>query len=657
VRPRRFTVLYLLITALLTIGGSATLASAAITDLATGTVRIVAVDAPGPRSAAGRAGLEGQPLVTRALADVDGRLVDLPATPASVLHSGDTVTVRTVRTGGVDTVTSVQPTAVGPAATGSGRVRAQGITTPVTGKHTLVVLPVFWSSPDQATTTSLAQLATDTSAYWSEQSGGEIAISTTVRGWARIADPGTCDSTRIANLALAANQLTLPTGNRNHVMIYFPYRTDCGWAGLGQVGGSLLWDNGVQLTDVSAHELGHNFGLGHANTATCTDAGQRVTLSSSCVVDPYRDSADVMGFARYEATGNLNSAMADWLQLARTTTAAPGERTSVTVAPLSQVDRVRAVRVRVPTGWVYADYRPATGRDVRMPGWAGVQLHLLLDGTYPQSQLLDARPGGVAFSAVSLPLGVPWTVPGADLAITVTSISASGARLELTPTTAAAAVPEPVLTGPVPVSATSSTRSTPGTVTSATTRVSWRVPAPVSAVQLLVDGRQWSPAAVVTPSAATALSGTLVVTGLPAGRHLLTAEALDAAGRLSAPSAALSLTVDVTPPTTPAGLALSGSGVLSWRPSTDAVAGVSGYLLSTDGAKPVAIGAATSRQVTAPAGRHSWSVSAVDRVGNASSAVTLVVVRSAALRTTTVPAPVRVSPVAAGVLRGTIGPS
>jgi len=647
VHPIRKSLFCLLTAALLSAGASTGLAAdpAAAADgtgAATGRVRIIAVDTPGPETE----------MVTRAMADVDGRLLDLPAAPGSVLRSGDTVTVRTTTSPHgpvVTSVTSVRHTGA--------RVGATATTQPVTGTHTLLVLPVYWSAPDDATVASLTALTAATASYWSEQSGGQIKVTTSVHDWARIADPGSCDANRISNAALAANQVVLPTSRFDHVLFYFPARADCGWAGLGQVGGSLIWDNGLQLTDVTAHELGHNLGLGHANSATCKDGAQRVTLSSSCTVSPYRDYADVMGYATYQATGNLNSALADWLGLAKTVTASSGERTSVTLAPLAQTDGVRAVRVRVPTGWVYADYRPATGRDVRMPAWAGVQLHLLPDGSYPQTQLLDGRPGGPEFSAVSLPVGTPWTIPGATMTLTVTSVSDTGARVEVAPVIAGAAVPVPVITSPVA-----------GSILAGSSQVGWQVAAPVAAVRLFVDGAQRA------SISSTALTGTLPLTGATAGRHLLTTQAVDATGRLSVLSAAVTVTVDPIAPSTPTGLTLSASGLLSWRPSTDAAAGLAGYRVALDGAAPGPVSAGTSRQVSTPAGRHTWSVTAIDRVGNVSAAGTLVVVRTAAgslpARTTTpagtkpaatvrpaVTAATTARSTAPHLLRGTVRPS
>jgi hypothetical protein len=588
----------------------------------TGIVRVIAVDpssavlpahrpatgrstaaglsaAPGSSGAAGSAGMQTQVLV-----DIGGRVLDVPAGEGTGLRSGDRVTVATVRDGGDERVTAV---------TAVSRARASATLTPMTGAHRLTLLPVYWSRPDDATRASLTTLATATAAYWSEQSAGKIVITPTVRDWAKITDPGSCNTTAITNAALAADQVTMPTSRFDHVVIYFPARSDCSWAGLGQIGGSLIWDNGLQLTDVTAHEFGHNLGLGHANTANCISNGQRVTLSSSCQISEYRDYADVMGIAMYQPSGNLNSSLADWLGLETVVTAPGGTRTTVDVAPLAPAKGTRAVRVRTTGGWVYADYRPAAGRDVRMPAWGGVQLHYLADGTYPQSQLLDGQPTtSAAFSGTSLPVGRPWTVPGADLTLTVTSITPTGARIDVAPVTAGAAVPVPVLTAPAS-----------GTAVGASTTIGWRVTSGVSALRLFVDGQMRSQTTV------TGLTGTLQLTGLTSGQHRVTAQALDSTGKVGTASATLSLMVDVAAPTVPSGLALSSSEVLSWRASSDSPAGVAGYVVTLDGGTPVKLGAVTSLQVRTPTSRHVWWVAAVDKVGNVSAAAGLLVNKTA----------------------------
>jgi Gametolysin peptidase M11 len=609
VRRHRLSLTCAAITALLLAAGGEPVAMAGTggAQVLTGTVRVVAVDdgLTGAGRGAVRALAAGthddDTLRTMALADVAGRLVALPAGQAAGLRPGQRITVDAVRTAGRLSVRSVRT------AEPAGRVTASGVANPVTGTHTLTVLPVYWNTPDSATRSSLTTLASATASYWAAQSAGRITILPTVRDWVRIPDPGNCDPVTIADAALTAHGVELPDSPFDHVAFYFPERADCGgWAGLGQVGGSLIWDNGYPLTDVTAHEFGHNLGLGHANTATCTGSGGRVTLSASCTVQEYRDLADVMGGAMDRPTGNLNTALADWLGLATAVTVNAGTQATVDVAPIGTATGTRAVRVRAGDAWVYADYRPAVAPDTRWPAAAGVQVHVLQDGDYPASRLLDGSPRSSSpFSAASLPLNTPWAVPGAGLTMTVTSISANGARISVAPTTGEAATP--TITAPAARA-----------VVGPSVAVSWRLTADAS-VKVLVDG-----VTRATPPSG-GRTGSVTLTGLSGGAHTVTVQSLTAGGTAGTTSAPVAVTVDATAPTRPASLALSTSESLTWRASTDTGSGMAGYLVAVDNAPPTRLGVTTGVRVKTPAGRHTWWVAAVDKVGNVSPSAGVVV--------------------------------
>jgi hypothetical protein len=398
-------------------------------------------------------------LVGDTVLDVPESLVPAAGTPGAV-HSGDAVdvTLRTDgRVGADEALRAVQDATRG-AAPSSAQVvahvpapttaeRTAAAIRSVLGAHTLTVLPVQWStSTPPVSRATLGTMATASAEYWSEQSGGKVTFRPTVADWRTIADPGTCDTTAIMDRALAAHGASRASGN-DHVALYFPERADCAWAGRGSISGGNIWINGEPLVDVLAHELGHNLGIGHANTATCTSGSVRVPLSGQCAITPYADTADVMGYATQKVTGSLNSAFADHLGLTtvRQITSLPA---TVDVARLADVGSARAVKLATSFGTVYVDFRPAQGRDVREPAWAGVQVHRVVDPTYPQTELLDMRPTSArAFSSPSLPVGGSWDVPGTGQRLTVTATGTTSATLTLTST---APAPTPTPTTPAP---------------------------------------------------------------------------------------------------------------------------------------------------------------------------------------------------------------
>src|SRR2546423_10712546 len=196
--------------------------------------------------------------------------------------------------------------------------------------------------------------------------------------------------TPVLNSALAAG-IPATTGITDHLLMYFPRRADCPWAGLGSVGGSYIWDNGYQMTDVASHEFGHNIGLGHANKDKCTLAGAVVPLSSTCTVEEYGNYSDVMGIALGAAPGSLNGATADWLGLSNTTVATPGQTTDVDLAPLGS-GPAPTLRIDTPTGPVFVDFRPYTGVDTRDSTLAGVQLRQLVMAGAPPTPPLHNQP-------------------------------------------------------------------------------------------------------------------------------------------------------------------------------------------------------------------------------------------------------------------------
>lgn len=379
------------------------------------------------------------PVVT--VVEIDGLLYELPGDLTSTLITGDVVDVTVTSDAGLtmeDALMAAEVVAV--------KQTSEGATEDTTlaeaaVAHSLTVLPIYWSAGPSADTNSLRTLANSTRDYWYSQSGGSLTIPTIdVRNWVQVAAPPSCTTQAMLDLFTAARTaqgVGSPTST-SHVVVFFPQWSACGWSGMASVGGGMVWINGTLVPDVLAHEFGHNLGLGHANTFTCVAGGARTPLTvplSGCTPIEYRDYADVMGIGMTnKPTGSLNSAFADHLGYVALTdvTNPPSGGVTTELAPLSGASGHRALRMSIPGGQLYVDYRPASGRDTRWSGWAGVQLHVKTTDSrgIPSSYLLNMQPASGDFTTPTtvkpqMLAGMAWQVPGTSQTISVASTGAT----------------------------------------------------------------------------------------------------------------------------------------------------------------------------------------------------------------------------------------
>src|SRR5258705_6356196 len=90
------------------------------------------------------------------------------------------------------------------------------------------------------------------------------------------------------------------------------------WAGLGYVGASGVWLRSYFTVGVAGHELGHNYGLNHANFL---DTGDQTVIGAGSSVE-YGDLFDTMGSANggaYHFNARYKSYL-NWLTAAETLT-------------------------------------------------------------------------------------------------------------------------------------------------------------------------------------------------------------------------------------------------------------------------------------------------------------------------------------------------
>jgi hypothetical protein len=290
---------------------------------------------------------------------------------------------------------------------------------PVAGTRSVLVMLVTWTGPDGLTPAAAAdQIASRTSGWFAEVSGGRLALTATATPWLAIPPTDCEDILEVRRRALAAARAAgFEPAAYDHEAIVTPPSAGCAWAGRGAMPGGTTWFNGSFDTRVTVHELGHNLGLNHAASAICADAaGAYVAYREpvrSCAIEEYGDAFDAMGASRN--VGHYNAAhkrALGWLG-GDVAELAPGD--AVALAPYVGGTGVRAASVRAGGSELVVEYRRPAGLDAFLTAWpqatSGVLVHDATEGPGARTYLLDAQPDGLAASP-ALEAGRVLDLPG-----------------------------------------------------------------------------------------------------------------------------------------------------------------------------------------------------------------------------------------------------
>jgi hypothetical protein len=156
------------------------------------------------------------------------------------------------------------------------------------GEQKVLVVPLTWG-PQLASVEDIRRVVfAETDAFMRAASYGKTWLVGDVTPWqVTYTSRPDCDPRAIAATAReAAAAAGFDPARYDRFVFVFP-RIDCPFGGLGS--GEQTWINGALNRKVVAHELGHTYGLAHANSWECSGA-------RNCRVVEYGDPYSTMGF-------------------------------------------------------------------------------------------------------------------------------------------------------------------------------------------------------------------------------------------------------------------------------------------------------------------------------------------------------------------------
>jgi gametolysin peptidase M11 len=293
-------------------------------------------------------------------------------------------------------------------------------------------------TPAQAATTMFTAPAS-VSSYFQEESFGATSLNGDVFGWFSL--PTSNSGCAVDVWAQAANAAATASGvnltNYQHIVYAFPFASSCGWAGLAEMPGSHVWINGSFNLRVLGHELSHNLGVHHAASLSCTSGVVRVSIGGTCSYSEYGDPFDIMGSSSRHSS-SWHKGQIGWLDpLAKQTVTASG---TYTISPQEwAAGGVQALRIARGTSgnYLYLEYRRPYGSSfdtfsLSDPVVNGVTIRMAPDyGARQLSYLVDTTTTTSTFTDAALAAGQTFADSAYNISIRTTSVSATGATVQI----------------------------------------------------------------------------------------------------------------------------------------------------------------------------------------------------------------------------------
>ncbi|EJB8570512.1 cadherin-like domain-containing protein [Vibrio parahaemolyticus] len=313
-------------------------------------------------------------------------------------------------------------------------------------QRTLVLLVNFQDNPQQPWTIDEVKdmVFGKVNDFYKENSFGQTWLSGDVHGYYTLPINSSCDYKGFESYITAAAEADgIDTSSYSRKVYIYPKVENCGWSGMGTVGGnpSRAWINGAFRLNTIGHELGHNFGLHHAQALECGTN----TVGGTCYNYSYGDTLDIMGTSNGHFNA-FNKEQLGWIK--------PSEQEVVTVTnsgtyslePYETAPAGAAKGLRIKRGtdaasgqplWYYIEYRQPIGFDSFLEGQTtitdGVVFHAVTGDDLSSVQLLDMTPNSVNSDLIDAALIAGNTYEDTEAGITITTewADSSGASVHV----------------------------------------------------------------------------------------------------------------------------------------------------------------------------------------------------------------------------------
>jgi len=388
----------------------------------------------------------------------DGEATEVEPEILDQVAPGDRVAATVTEAGEVTDVEVIAFAAPAP------RVSASN---PVHNSVTVVMMTLPGTTVQPGATSQVTANLATARQYWDFESSSALLIDSVnvIDASGQLNSCAATSSDPWTTWNLAANIAGWPSSTlpNQHLMVVIP--TGCGGPGaFGTVGsnisngGRIMVYGNAYTPDTLAHEMGHNFGLAHANILDCPTGivdqsfGPNNSLSS-CQVNVYGDVLDVMGVSGKPNVGNLSAPSVDQLGFAinKQVISTPTSLT-LNIVPLgsaaaaNNVSAIEIIDPKSPGEHYWLEYRspnttydqndvnklqwPSQVTSTRFVGNEGVRV------VKPCQLTGDGACGSVVIpSGANLSFGVnsaPFTNVNGTIKVTVNALTADQATVTIT---------------------------------------------------------------------------------------------------------------------------------------------------------------------------------------------------------------------------------